>query len=261
MLRASLMIVFTFSTLALAVVPNDISSAIHVARGEVEHPGDSAKFSLDVEASCHKSGNGARQSVIDVVGSLMQWIDPAKEIANIDYTVDLINVWQQKGSLYHEISCPNQYNAQQQIVIILKKKENQPWLDPAILNEAFYDLQNKIGELNHINEKENSTSIKITSIEKNISKETASALRMAAKDEARKQATREFLDGLGSDYHGYWYMHSEDFSQSYYDERSFGSQIGNMPGESLSQIKLSPITLSVNGTFQFHYQTQFHDIE
>lgn len=265
MLKMSFFGLLIASTMALAHHNHEVS-AIHVAQGNVEHPGDAADFLLRFEASCHTDASTARRDVIAQVARMGVWLNEAKaqNINSVmDWSIDLISVWQQPYLTYDNNNCAGKYSAQQDIKISLKKMADKYSLDSSEIKSFFEELQRQLALLDSIgNNSDGMCSSKIISVEKSVLEETAILLRIAAKAQARETAKREFLAGLGPDYRGYWYIYSEDFSENHYGrmERAALSSFegGNQPGgPAMSEIKLPSVSLSVQGSFHFHFQPQY----
>jgi hypothetical protein len=272
-MRIAIVSLFLFSCIAFSH-PEDIGTATYDNIARVEHDGDFIEFSLELSSRCYQGPQEARNRVVQNVDIITQWLTEtsANDDAILDYSVDLISVGRYFDRGYPTDDgwhCPGHYFAQQSIKITLHKVDGALSLDEDVILNFFNGLQIATGQLNY-NEAENSgAEAKIVSIYKGISEETGEILRLAAKEKAKQKATRDFLAFLGSDYSGYWYLHSIRINDvdhgQYYMPVPFGGQIGNAPifgpgGPILSTIKLDPVVISVTGTFVFHFQTTEHHL-
>ena len=271
------MLRFAFYSLLLASfathahLEDRVGIATYRGQTNVTHDGDFIDFTLEFRAECYDEGALARNRVIGNLAAFTDWLTSARAsyVADIDYSVDLINVWR-NSSYGAEEPCSGNYSARQEVRIKLKRIESEQALDSDLINKVFNELQIMLGSLNHTDDDNVQwySESKITSISKGVFEDTAEQLYRAAKAKAERKVTRDFQAFLGADYQGWWHLHSVELSDLDYGQTyiplSFGGPIGNLPmpsdEENLSTIKLAPIKVSVDGIFVFHFLTTDHAV-
>lgn len=268
-------LVLLLSSIVWAHPEHEIASVTYRSTSEVTHEGDYVDFIIALSASCYVEQQDARNRVIENLGIFKKWLDevPARHSAEINYTIDLINVSESNRG-YGNDSCDGGYSATQEIKVTLNKRVHDKALDAKLLELFFSELQTAIGPMNFFEHRQRQarSGTRITSITKGVFEETAERLTLAAKTKAQQKATREFLAFLGPDYKGWWHLHSAEFNDSNANYLlvnlpfAGGGQVGNVPAvppfaednNSLSTIELKPIKLNVEANFVFYFLATNH---